>query len=248
MHSTEFVNNIEILESIFKYTYKDKNHLLLALTHSSYANENKNERLSNNERLEFLGDAVLNIVISDYIYNNHTSLSEGEMTKARASIVCEPSLAKCANMLELGKYLMLGKGEEFTGGRSRISILSDAFEAVIGSIYIDGGMEKAREFILFMMKDTIINSINGVSFVDFKTQLQEIVQKNGDQKIQYEIIDQKGPDHNKLFVVQVKVVDKVMGSGEGKSKKEAEQNAAEIALRKLQGKKMPEKEGGTIAP
>ena len=227
-------NSIATLENTINYIYRDKNQLILALTHSSYANENKNERLSSNERLEFLGDAVLNIVISEYIYTNHTGLSEGEMTKARASIVCEASLAKCANNMELGKHLILGKGEEFTGGRTRISILSDAFEAVIGSIYIDGGMEKAREFIHFTMKEIIANSISGASFVDYKTNLQELVQKNGEQKIQYEILEEKGPDHNKLFIVQVKVADRALGSGEGKSKKEAEQNAAAVAVAKLQ--------------
>ncbi|NJD01304.1 MAG: ribonuclease III, partial [Ruminiclostridium sp.] len=211
------------------------NQLILAMTHSSYANENKHERLSSNERLEFLGDAVLNIIISDHIYKYYTSLPEGELTKARASIVCEPSLAKCANMLELGKYLMLGKGEEYTGGRTRISILSDAFEAVIGSIYIDGGMEKAREFVLHFMEEAITNSIKGASFIDFKTQLQEVVQKTGDQKIHYEIIEEKGPDHDKLFTIQVNVASRVLGSGKGKTKKEAEQNAASIALARLQG-------------
>jgi len=236
MNKRDLVNNMEVLEDVFKYTYNDRNHLILAMTHSSYANENKHEQLNSNERLEFLGDAVLNIIISDFIYKNHTSLSEGELTKARASIVCEPSLAKCANTLELGKYLMLGKGEEYTGGRTRASILSDAFEAIIGSIYIDGGMEKAREFVLFMMKETITSSINGASFIDYKTQLQEVVQKISDQKIQYEIVEEKGPDHNKLFAIQVKVSDRVMGAGEGKSKKEAEQNAASVALLKLQGK------------
>lgn len=241
MYKKDFINCIEMLEDVLKYTYNDKNHLVLALTHSSYANENKNERLSSNERLEFLGDAVLNIAISDYIYINHTSLSEGEMTKARASIVCEASLANCANMLKLGKYLILGRGEELTGGRTRMSILSDAFEAVIGSIYLDGGMEKARKFVLSIMKDIIVKSINGVSFIDFKTHLQEIVQKNSDQKIQYETIDEKGPDHNKLFVVQVKIGNKVMGSGEGKSKKEAEQNAAGRAMENLQRKQMSDK-------
>ena len=237
MIKKDFISSMEVLENVLKYKYNDGNNLLLAMTHSSYANENKHERLNSNERLEFLGDAVLNIIISDFIYKNYTSLPEGELTKARASIVCEPSLAKCANTLQLGKYLMLGKGEEYTGGRTRISILSDAFEAVIGSIYIDGGMEKAREFVLFIMKDTITSSVNGASFIDYKTLLQEVIQKTGDQKIQYEIVEEKGPDHNKLFIVQVKVSDRVMGAGEGKSKKEAEQNAASKALMKLQGNK-----------
>lgn len=221
------------LEKVIGYTFKDKSNLILALTHSSFANENKNLNLESNERLEFLGDAVLNIVISETIYKNYSDLAEGEMTKARANIVCEASLEKCANKIGIGKYLLLGKGEEMTGGRTRASILSDAFEALIGSIYIDSGIKEARSFIYKTMKNLIEDSINGVIFMDYKTQLQEDVQKRGSQKIVYEIIDEKGPDHDKTFITHVKIGDKVMGIGEGKSKKESEQNAAKVALKNM---------------
>lgn len=234
-------NNIEYLlanlaeyEKIIGYTFKNKSNALLASTHSSFANENKSEKLKSNERLEFLGDAVLNIVISENIYKNYSGLDEGDMTKIRASIVCETSLVKCANNIQLGKYLLLGKGEELTGGRNRVSILSDAFEAVIGAIYIDGGMKSAKTFIQSQMKHLIEDSMNGMMFMDYKSQLQETVQKDGEKKISYEIIEQKGPDHNKVFVSQVKISERIMGQGEGKSKKEAEQNAAKSAMEKYQ--------------
>lgn len=227
--------NIDKLQNIIGYTFKDRNNIVLALTHSSFANENKTERLSSNERLEFLGDAVLNIVISEYIYRNREQLSEGEMTKIRASIVCESSLMKCANAIELGKYLLLGKGEEITGGRFRTSILSDAFEALIGSIYLDSGLEQARGFIYSAMNEILGGSKKDEIFMDYKTQLQEIIQKNSELKVQYEILEEKGPDHNKHFVVCVRVAEKELGIGEGRSKKEAEQNAARVACGMLLG-------------
>ncbi|MFZ5986906.1 MAG: ribonuclease III [Bacillota bacterium] len=226
----ERINN---LERVIKYTFKDKKNLALALTHSSYANESKNERLDSNERLEFLGDTVLNMVISENIYNNYSHLTEGEMTKFRANVVCESSLVKCAHNLDIGNYLLLGKGEENTGGRTRSSILSDAVEAIIGAIYIDGGIESAKSFILDHMSKLVCESINGKIFMDYKTQLQEIVQKTNDRKITYEIIEEKGPDHSKVFVSQVKVDDKVLGTGEGRTKKEAEQMAAKSSLRNI---------------
>lgn len=218
------------LQNKISYDFNDIQNLVLALTHSSYANENKNEKLHSNERLEFLGDAVLNIIISDKLYKDYPKLSEGEMTKARATIVCEQSLVKCAHDIELGRYLLLGKGEENTGGRSRISILSDAFEALIGSIYIDGGFVKARNFVLSRLGRLIDDAIKGLISIDYKTQLQEKVQKDGEIKISYEILDEKGPDHNKIFISQVRIGDRIMGKGEGRSKKEAEQSAARAAL------------------
>lgn len=233
MNNTEtLMKNLGDFEDTINYSFKNKENILLALTHSSYANENKSEKSRNNERIEFLGDAILNIVISKTIYLGYPDMAEGEMTKARAIIVCETSLAKCANKIALGKYLLLGKGEEVSGGRTRASILSDAFEAVIGAIYIDGGMDKAEAFIHKQMMNLIKDSVNGVIFMDYKTQLQELNQKNNESKIVYEIIEEKGPDHNKSFVAQVKVSDIVMGTGEGKSKKEAEQNAAKSAISK----------------
>jgi len=228
----ELLNKLSQFEERIGYVFKDKSNLLLALTHSSYANENKGNGIMSNERLEFLGDSVLSIVVSDNIYLKYSHLSEGEMTRARANVVCETSLMKCANAIGLGEFLLLGKGEELSGGRTRASILSDAFEALIGAIYIDGGLAKAKKFVLDNMKTLIHDSINGSIFMDYKTQLQELIQKNSDQKITYEIVEEKGPDHNKLFVSQVKTSDKVMGIGKGRSKKEAEQNAAKQALEK----------------
>ncbi|MDP4093500.1 MAG: ribonuclease III [Bacillota bacterium] len=224
------VENIQQFEETIGYTFKDKRNIILALTHSSFANELKSKDIVSNERLEFLGDSVLSIVTSEFIYKNCTNQAEGEMTKLRASIVCEASLVICANKIELGKYLLLGKGEELTGGRTRTSILSDAFEAVIGAVYLDGGIISARKFINRHMSLLLNNSAKVSGFVDYKTQFQELVQKQGEKRISYEIVEQKGPDHNKIFVVQVRIGDNVMGKGEGKSKKAAEQSAAEAAI------------------
>jgi ribonuclease-3 len=217
-------------EEKINYSFKNKKNIILALTHSSYANENRNEKLQSNERLEFLGDAVLNIIISETIYNNYSNLSEGQLTKVRANIVCEQSLVICSNNIEIGKFLLLGKGEDLSGGRTRTSILSDAFEAVIGAVYMDGGMKNAKKFVLQQMEHLIKDSVSGIIFLDYKTQFQEIVQKDGEKKIIYEIIEEKGPDHDKEFVAQVKVMDSVVGKGKGKSKKEAEQAAAKAAM------------------
>ncbi|HHY23079.1 MAG TPA: ribonuclease III [Clostridiaceae bacterium] len=225
--------DLEELEGIINYSFKDKDNLILALTHSSYANENKRYNLISNERLEFLGDAVLNIVISEKIYLKYKNFNEGEMTKARSLIVCETSLIRCANKINLAKFLLLGKGEELTGGRSRPSIISDAFEALIGAVYIDGGMRNARKFINIYMKEIIGLAINGDDYLDFKTQFQEVVQSKGERKISYEVLEEKGPDHDKTFISQVKVENKPMGIGKGKNKKEAEQNAAKNALIKM---------------
>ncbi len=230
------IRNLQELESKIGYVFKDRANLLLALTHSSYANEKKCESLSSNERLEFLGDSVLNIVTSEFIYKNFPALPEGELTKTRASIVCEGSLLKCAAKIMLGNHILLGRGEENTGGRARTSILSDAFEALIGAIYLDGGLKEAAAFIHRSMSELFNDSGNTEIFVDYKTQLQEIIQKSGEQKVLYRIVDEKGPDHNKQFVAQISVGDTVLGNGEGKSKKEAEQNAAKVAMNKLQVK------------
>lgn len=232
---SENLDRVGELEEIIHYTFKDKGRLLMALTHSSYANEKKSAGLESNERVEFLGDAVLNIITSEYIYGHYPDLSEGEMTKIRASIVCEASLVKCANSIKLGKYLFLGKGEENTGGRSRISILSDAFEALIGAIYLDGGFKEAGNFLFSVMNDILGDFRGNTAFVDYKTQFQELVQKKSDQAISYNILYEAGPDHNKVFSIQVSVGNKVLGMGEGHSKKEAEQNAAKNALTKIRG-------------
>lgn len=218
------------LEEKIGYFFNNKENLLLALTHSSYANEFKSKKYKSNERLEFLGDAVLNISISEKIYTSHSELAEGEMTRVRASIVCESSLMECSNRLGIGNFMLLGKGEEMTGGRTRTSILSDAFEALIGAIYLDSGFDSAKSFIYTQMNEIINNSVKGMIFTDYKTQLQEVMQKCSDCKIVYEIIEEKGPDHNKMFVSRVTVNENEMGRGKGRSKKEAEQNAAKSAL------------------
>lgn len=223
-------SNIELFEEKINYEFKNKEYILEALTHSSYSNENKNYPF--NERLEFLGDSVLSIVISDYLFKKETKLPEGELTKIRANIVCEESLSEVSKNIHLGKYMLLGKGEEATGGRERISILADALEAVIAAIYLDGGMECAREFILTNMEKIINDSIKGKIFRDYKTCLQEVLQSNGENNIWYKLIEEKGPDHNKRFVMEVGINDTVLGVGEGKSKKDAEQVAAKCALDK----------------
>ena len=223
--------NISKFEDIIKYKFKNKQFILEALTHSSYSNENKS--YSFNERLEFLGDSVLGIVISDYLFRNEQNLPEGELTKLRANIVCEESLSDVAKEINLGKHILLGRGEEATGGRDRISILADAFEAVIAAIYLDGGIENAKEFILDHMESIIQDSIKGRIFRDYKTHLQEVVQSKGESIISYNLAEEIGPDHNKRFVMEVSLDDKVLGRGEGKSKKEAEQSAAKQALRRM---------------
>ena len=223
------LNNISLFEENINYEFTNKEYILEALTHSSYSNENKNYPF--NERLEFLGDSVLSIVISDYLFKKETKLPEGELTKIRANIVCEESLSEVSKNIHLGKYMLLGKGEEATGGRERISILADALEAVIAAIYLDGGIKCAREFILTNMEKIINDSIKGKIFRDYKTCLQEVLQSNGENNIWYKLIEEKGPDHNKRFVMEVGINDTVLGVGEGKSKKDAEQVAAKAALK-----------------
>jgi len=227
------IEKLKELEEVIGYKFNDRGYLFLALTHSSFANEKRSENLKSNERLEFLGDSVLSIITSDYIYRNHPELPEGEMTKTRAAIVCEASLMMCANKIRLGEYLFLGRGEENTGGRTRTSILSDAFEALIGAIYLDGGISAAGEFIKRTMKDILLNINSKAVFYDYKTQFQEIVQKKSDEKIRYRILDEKGPDHDKVFTAQLLVGDRPCGTGTGRTKKEAEQNAAKDALDKM---------------
>ena len=219
-------------EKIIGYEFKDKSLVFEALSHSSFANENKKERRSN-ERLEFLGDSVLSIVVSDYLFENYTNLPEGALTKTRASLVCEKSLYVFAKEIQLGKYIMLGKGEENMGGRERASILADAFEAVIAAIYLDGGMDAAKKHIMRFVTDERIKNVR-LSHDDHKTILQEIIQQNPEEKVEYELVGESGPDHDKHFKVVVKLNSNILGEGEGKSKKQAEQNAAGEAL-KLMG-------------
>lgn len=214
-----------------KIGYQFKNPALLneALTHSSYANEHKSQHIKYNERLEFLGDSVLSIVVSDYIYKNCPELPEGELTKLRASLVCEKSLYEFAKKIDLGKYLILSKGERNNGGADRPSILSDAFEALIAAIYIDGGLAPASKHILNFVVPAIKNS-KKKKINDYKTTLQEIIQKNPGERLEYVLVKESGPDHNKHFVVEVHLNSNVIGKGGGRSKKEAEQQAAREAL------------------
>lgn len=214
---------LEKLEQTIGYSFLDKNLLLLALTHSSYANEHKRKKKTNNERLEFLGDAVLELTISDYLFHQYPEQNEGKLTKLRSSLVCEYTLALCARDLSLGNYLLLSKGEDITGGRERDSILSDAFEAVIGAIYLDGGIEEAKEFIYeFLLKDVEDKTL----FYDAKTILQELVQARNLGKLSYELLEESGPDHSKNFTVQVNINGAIFAAGSGKTKKAAEQIAA----------------------
>ena len=208
------------------YKFKKEHLLRQALTHSSYANEKHMKKLSDNERLEFLGDAVLEIVSSEFLYHTYENLPEGELTKLRASIVCEPTLALCTEELNLGSYLYLGRGEDLTGGRKRKSILSDALEAIIGAIYLDGGFANAKEFVL---KYILTDIENKKLFYDSKTILQEVVQGNH-QQLSYVLTAEAGPDHNKSFTVEVHIDEKMVSEGTGHTKKAAEQEAAYKAL------------------
>ena len=217
------------LEKLIDYNFSNKKLLQQALTHSSYANEHRGSNIKHNERLEFLGDAVLSIVVADYIYANCPDLPEGELTKLRSALVCEKALFKFGKMIKLGSFLYLSKGEKNGGGAERPSIVADAFEALIAAIYLDGGMESAKKHILrFVIPE--INNQSQKPFKDYKTTLQEIVQKNPGEKIEYILTSESGPDHNKHFVFEVHLNSNVIGKGGGRSKKEAEQNAAREAL------------------
>jgi ribonuclease-3 len=215
------------LEERLGYSFNNPKLLEQALTHSSYANESKNPRGSN-ERLEFLGDSVLSIIVSDYIYS-HYEIAEGELTKLRASLVCEQSLYDFSTALEVGKYLRLGKGEAQNGGAARPSILADAFEAILAAIYLDGGMEPAKRLVLRFVVDDLMHN-EKIAFQDYKTALQEVIQKNPGERLEYVLVGENGPDHNKQFTVEVHLNSNVFAVGVGKSKKAAEQDAAHKAL------------------
>lgn len=232
MKDTSLKPHCSQLEEAIGYTFKNKEYCKIAVTHSSFANEVKHS-LQNNERQEFLGDAVLSIVVSDYLFH-HYSMAEGDLTKLRASLVCETSLCGFARSISLGSYLRLGKGEAQTGGAGRPSILADAFEALIAAIYLDGGMEEARKFVIPFVKN-MLESSPEPGFQDYKTLLQEIVQQNPQEALSYALVEESGPDHDKRFEVEVHLNSNVIGRGIGRSKKLAEQNAAKEAL-KLMGK------------
>lgn len=231
------MSRLEAFQELIGYQFQNKNLLRQALTHSSYANERHMSRMANNERLEFLGDAVLELASSDFLFQEYPEYPEGELTRIRASLVCEQTLAFCTQEMGLGTYLMLGKGEEMTGGRTRKSILSDALEAVIGAIYLDGGFASAKEFILrFILNDIEHKQL----FFDSKTILQEKVQGHYDGDLHYELLGESGPDHDKKYEVEVRIGDRGIGRGEGRTKKAAEQEAAYRALLCL------EKDGGNL--
>ena len=221
---------INEFENKIGYHFQNRNYLRQALSHSSYANEMRLSKLANNERLEFLGDAVLELISSEYIFSTNERMHEGEMTKLRASLVCEPTLAMCAREIDLGNYILLGKGEIATGGATRDSILSDAFEAVIGGIYLGGGFTSAKEFIMKYVLDDIDSK---KLFFDSKTILQEIVQADYKEPLQYKLLGESGPDHDKIFTVAAIVDGKELSQGTGKTKKAAEQAAAYQAILKL---------------
>lgn len=220
------------MDEFLNYKFKNTEYLENALRHSSYAHECRGT-VTDNERLEFLGDAVLEFSISSYIYKHFKELPEGELTKLRASIVCEGTLAKIARKLNLGSHIKLGRGEANTGGSERDSILSDAMEAVFGAIYLDGGIETAEKFIISNMEDEIKELRGSFTHSDKKTYLQEIVQKTSKVPLEYKIIGEEGPAHNKKFVVSVIHQNNILGCGSGRSKKEAEQNAAAAAIEKI---------------
>lgn len=227
-------NRLAELENSLNYKFNDISLLNLAMTHSSYANEHRLGVVENNERLEFLGDTILNLVVSQYLYKKYPNHPEGELTKIRAKVVCEYSLAYVAKKINTGKFLLLGRGEEATGGRDRESILADAAEAIVGALYMDSDFETTSSILLNLFESDIVRAVaKGDLFNDFKTELQEFVQKNGKSNMEYMVVKEEGPDHNKKFFIDVFIDGEVIGSGNGRNKKDAEQMAARKALIRL---------------
>ncbi|MBM7701834.1 ribonuclease III [Metabacillus iocasae] len=211
--------------------------LIQAFTHSSYVNEHRKRPYEDNERLEFLGDAVLELTVSQFLFKKYPTMSEGELTKLRAAVVCEPSLVTFAHALGFGQLVLLGKGEEMTGGRERPALLADVFEAFIGALYLDQGIETVNDFLT----KVVFPKINEGAFshvMDFKSQLQEIVQRDGAGHLEYKVLQEKGPAHNREFMSRVSLNGEVLGTGIGRSKKEAEQKAAQVAIEKLKSSQM----------
>jgi ribonuclease-3 len=232
INKAALVKKFKPLQEQLNIEFNDEKLLVQAFTHSSYVNEHQRRPNDDNERLEFLGDAVLELTISQYLFKIYENISEGELTKLRASIVCEPSLVTFANQLSFGEFILLGRGEENTGGRTRPALLADVFEAFIGALYLDQGLLAVDQFLA----QYVYPKISEGSFshiVDYKSQLQEFVQRTGQGVIDYRIIEEKGPAHNREFASDVRISGERLGLGHGRSKKEAEQSAAEEALRKL---------------
>ncbi|MEG0386448.1 MAG: ribonuclease III [Solibacillus sp.] len=229
-------NQFQVLQEELNIHFQNTNLLHQAFTHSSYVNEHRRKLFTDNERLEFLGDAVLELSVSKYLFEKFPHMSEGELTKLRASIVCEPSLVIFANELNFGHFVLLGKGEELTGGRERPALLADVFESFVGALYLDQGLTVVVEFLERIIYPKV--EIGAFSHVmDFKSQLQEIIQQTNNGLLHYEIVDEKGPAHNRTFVSRVLLNDQELGIGRGKSKKEAEQQAAQCAMQMLKQSK-----------
>lgn len=229
--------NIDQLQDNINYKFKNINYLKTALAHTSFVNENKKFKLQSNERQEFLGDSVLSLIVSDYLFKNYSHLPEGKLTKLRASLVCENTLSKFASEISLGNFLVLGNGESGAGGKNKPSILADAFEALIAAIYLDSSFDSASEFVLKFIKN-YLNQKEQNFFIDYKTVLQEIVQKNPDETITYRLVSETGPDHDKQFTIQLLINQNVISKGVAKSKKNAEQLAAKEALSMMGIKKI----------
>lgn len=222
------------LEQALGYQFQNKDLLVNALRHSSYANENRRERLASNERLEFLGDSILGFVVAEYLFRTYPNHPEGDLTRIRAELVCESSLAAVAVELKLGDYLLLGHGEELGGGRTRASINADAVESIFAAVYLDGGYAPVKALIYRLILERTQRHIP--ENTDYKTMLQELIQKERNQVLKYCLISESGPDHNKKFQVAVRLNDQIIGEGEGRSKKRAEQAAAEQGIATLQKK------------
>lgn len=227
----------EKLQQTLSITFHNPSYLYNAFTHSSYVNEHRRKNFTDNERLEFLGDAVLELGVSQFLYATEPQMSEGELTKLRAAIVCEPALVKFANELKFGEYVLLGKGEEQSGGRTRPALLADVFEAFIGALYLDQGIQPVTDFLEVVVFPKV--AAGAFSHVmDYKSKLQEIVQQSNASQLEYKIIEEKGPAHSKVFITIVKLDDKLLGEGKGRSKKEAEQEAARFAIKQLTSKQV----------
>lgn len=232
LYSQDAKNRIEAFQQDSGIRFTNEAVLYEAFTHSSYVNEHRRKAFIDNERLEFLGDAVLELAVSQYLFHRYPKMTEGELTKLRASIVCEPSLVHLANELQLGSYILLGKGEENTGGRQRPALLADVFEALVGALYLDQGLDPVIELLQKVMFPKVeIGAFSKVT--DYKSQLQELVQQDNAGQLKYDILEEKGPAHNRIFVSQVSLDGQALGEGSGRSKKEAEQQAAQLAIVKL---------------
>ncbi|SUY47277.1 ribonuclease III [Clostridium putrefaciens] len=227
-----YIENIKNIENQIDTIFNHKEYLLTAITHSSYANQFKN--VEYNERLEFLGDSVLQLCITEYLFNNYKQKSEGDLTKLRSLIVCENSLYEIALMWGIGRHMRMSRGEELTGGRDRVSIQADCVEAVIAAVYLDKGIDYVTDFILKNFEEIINKAINQEIVLDYKTALQEKLQKDGEIEIDYELVKYEGPPHRRKFYTKVVINNKVMGEGDGYSKKESEQSSAKEALLKLE--------------